>query len=366
MAELDFPLLEWLEGAEDVQYNLASSSVKAITLSDLGGLPTDMELGYPEDEIEKHVEEKIANIYEDDVETIITPGAQAANSLIFDALLQNEDTVLVEDPAYTPLQTAPALKGAKVELFKRRYENGFKIEIEKIKERCSERTKMIILTNPHNPSGVFQDPEADDLRGLVSFIEENDIYLLIDEIYRDLVQGAKSCVSLSDNIVVSSSLSKCYGLGGLRFGWAVSTNEKLIQKLKQVRSHLSPKDPTPTLKIGSMALEERTRLLKRARDIAEKGRSLARGWVAGTPDVEWIEPSLGIISFPKLKMDLDGEGFAKRAKEAGVLVAPGSYFSRDDGFESHIRLTFGKDFNSTAQGFQQLSKVVKDMDNDTV
>ncbi|MEF8874777.1 MAG: hypothetical protein V5A88_08960, partial [Candidatus Thermoplasmatota archaeon] len=94
-----------------------------------------------------------------------------------------------------------------------------------------------------------------------------------------------------------------------------------------------------------------------ARRTAEKGRSLARGWIRGTSDVEWVEPSPGIISFPRLKTDIDGEEFAKRAKEAGVLVAPGNYFSRYDDFDSHIRLTFGKKFSSVVQGFQQLSKV---------
>ncbi len=361
MDDLSFPLVEWLSDVEGVKYNLASSSVEAITLSELGALEEHLALGYPEDELEERLEDKIANTYEEDVGTVITAGAQAANSLIVDALLDSEDEVLVEDPSYTPLQIGPELKGVDVKTFKRSYKDDFKIDLDGIKERCSSDTKMIVLTNPHNPSGVFQHPK--DLREISEFIEENDIYLVIDEIYRDFVENGSSGVSISDNVIVTSSLSKIYGLGGLRLGWAVSKDEELIEKLKSVKSYLSPKGPTPTLEIGLMAFEERGRLLERARETAEKGRSLARGWVSGNSSIEWVEPSSGIISFPRLKMEIDGEEFAKRAKKAGVLVAPGSYFSQGSEFDSHIRLTFGKDFTSIVEGFQQLSKVVQSIND---
>ncbi|MEF8874686.1 MAG: pyridoxal phosphate-dependent aminotransferase, partial [Candidatus Thermoplasmatota archaeon] len=263
MKELSFPLLGWLSDVDGVRHNLASSSVEAIGLSELGSLEEDMALGYPEDELEERLEEKIANTYESAVDIVLTAGAQAANSLICDSLLDNGDEVLVEDPAYTPLQTAPELKGAKVKSFKRKYEDGFEVDIEEIRERCSSDTRMIVITNPHNPSGVFQGPKK--LRELGSFIEENDIYLLIDEIYRDFVEDGTSGVTISDNVIVTSSVSKIYGLGGLRLGWAVSEDEKLIDELKDVKSHLVPKNPTPTLKIGLKTFEERERLLKGAR-----------------------------------------------------------------------------------------------------
>lgn len=359
MNELSFPLLGWLTDLEGVRFNLASSSVKARSLSEWGSIGKDMVLGYPEDELEERVEKRIAKTYEADVYTAVTPGAQAANSLVFDVLLEQRDEVLVEDPAYTPLQTAPALKGAEVKYFKRRYEDGFELDIKKIKETCSSDTRMIVITNPHNPSGVFQRPK--DLQELDSFIEENDIYLLVDEIYRDFVKGGRSSAFISNNVIVTSSLSKVYGLGGLRFGWAASKDEELIADIKTIKSHLCPNNPTITLEMGLKALEERDRYLSSARETADKGRSLARGWIKGTSEVEWVEPSPGIISFPRLKMDIDGEEFAKRAKEAGVLVAPGSYFSHDGDFDSHIRLTFGKDFTSVVQGFQQLSKIVQNM-----
>ncbi|MBS3816361.1 MAG: hypothetical protein KGY76_02225, partial [Candidatus Thermoplasmatota archaeon] len=83
--------------------------------------------------------------------------------------------------------------------------------------------------------------------------------------------------------------------------------------------------------------------------------------IKGTSEIEWIEPSQGIISFPKLDIEMSSEEFAKEAKRSGVLVAPGSYFSRDDDYDSHIRLTFGKDFQSVVQGVQQLSKVMEDI-----
>lgn len=359
MEDLSFPLVEWLTDLEDVKYNLASSSVKPIDLSDLGELQ-DVCLGYPEDEIEEELEYKIAGTYDSEVNTVLAPGAQAANSLIFDAFLAKKDEVLVEDPTYLPLQTGPTLKGASIETFKRRYDKDFKVDLDEIKKKCSDDTKMIVLTNPHNPSGVFQ--ESKSLKDLFRFVEKNNIYLLVDEIYRDFVADSYSTVSMSNNVIVTSSLSKVYGLGGLRLGWAASKDKSLIDDLKGVKKHQTPKMPTPTVEIGLMAFEERERLLKHARDIAEKGRSLAHGWVSGTSEIEWVKPSPGIISFPRLKIDMDGEKFAKKAKEeAGILVAPGSYFSQGEEFDSHLRLTFGKDFQATLQGFQRLAKTLQEI-----
>ncbi len=358
MKDAEFPLSDWLSDKEDIRFNLASSSIESLNFSDVGRIDSDIDLGSPEDELERKVESKVESIYESDVEAIITSGAQAANSIVFDTLLEEGDEVLVEDPAYNPLKMAPSLKGAEVNLFYRRYENDFKIDIEEIEEKISKDTKVIVTTNPHNPSGVFHDPT--DLSELKDFLEDNDVYLLVDEIYRGFIESSGSLASLSDRVLVSSSFSKVFGFGGLRFGTLVSTDLDLLEKIRNVKKILAPHNPTVNLKMGLKVLESRERLLERSRDIAEKGRSLANGWVSGSGDLEWVEPSPGVISFPKLKIDCSAETFSKRAKEAGVLVTPGKYFSGREEFDDHIRLTFGKDFQQVVQGLQILSRVMDD------
>ncbi|MBS3817692.1 MAG: aminotransferase class I/II-fold pyridoxal phosphate-dependent enzyme, partial [Candidatus Thermoplasmatota archaeon] len=318
MEKPDFPLVDWLRDDEDINYDLASSSVEPLTLLDLGELKDDLPLGYPAGSLKGKVERMVSNTYESDVHLVMTAGAQAANSLIFDTLLEPGDEVLVEDPTYSPLKVAAEFKGADVKTFKRRYEDSFNINFGRIKEISSEETKMIVFTNPHNPSGVFQS--RDELEPLVKFSEENDIYLLIDEIYRVFIEEGASAVSLSENVIVTSSLSKIYGLGGLRFGWCASRNEELIENLKTFKDYLSPSNPTPSLEIASMAFQNRESLLERARNVAEKGKNLARGWIKGTSEIEWIEPSQGIISFPKLDIEMSSEEFAKEAKRSGVLA----------------------------------------------
>ncbi len=353
----EFPLTEWLSNREDVKFDLASSSVKSVPFSEIGKIDFEIELNSPDQELEREVEKKIERLYGGEVHAIITSGAQAANSLVLDSLLEDDDEVLVEDPVYSPLKTSPALKGKKVKHFDRKYENGFEVEVDELRNKSSENTKLIVMTNPHNPSGVYQSP--DDLSEIENFLEENDIYLLVDEIYRGFIEGSSSLASLSDKVLVSSSFSKVFGFGGFRFGHLVSSDQELIEDIKSVKKYLRPHNSTVKLQMGVKILEDRERLLERSRGIAEKGRSLVKGWVSGSESVDWVEPSPGTISFPRLDINCDAEEFSRKAMEAGVLVTPGKYFSEGGEFSSHVRLTFGKDFQQVAQALQVLSRVME-------
>ncbi len=358
----EFPLIEWLSDKEDIDYNLASSTVPELTISDLtDGVDNSSPLGYGDGSYTEELKSRIARYYsltKSDVSSALAPGAQSANYLSFKSLLGQDDHVIVEDPTYLPLQIVPDSLGCEVEILERRHEDGFKLDMETLKERFTSRTKLLVLSNPHNPSGVYLE---DQMKQVQQFLEDKDAYLLVDEIFRDFNEDSTSALSLGDNVIVTSSLSKVYGLGGLRMGWAASKNEELIQSVEGLKRFVYPSEPVLSKKLALDAMDDISTLVERAREMAEKGRALVEGWIKGTNSVEWVKPGPGIISFPRLNIDVTGEELAERAREEGILVSPGSYFTRRDmggNYDDHIRLTFGKEFGTVAQGVQKLSTVI--------
>ncbi len=357
-----FPLIDWLSDKEGIDYNLASSTVPELTISDItDGIDNSYPLGYGDGSYTEELKSRIARYYsvtQSDVDSVIAPGAQSANYLLFKGLLSSEDHVIVEDPTYTPLQIVPDSLGCEVETLERRYEDGFKLNMEALKERFTSRTKLVVLTNPHNPSGVYLE---DQMKEVQAFLEEKDAYLLVDEIFRDFNEDSTSALPLGQNVIVTSSLSKVYGLGGLRMGWAASKNDDVIQAMEGMKRFVYPSEPVLSKELAVDAMDNLPQLVERARGIAEKGRALVEGWIKGTTSVEWVKPGPGIISFPRLNIDCTGEELAREAREEGILISPGSYFTQEDtsgNYDRHVRLTFGKEFGVVAQGVQKLSSVI--------
>lgn len=358
MEEIEFPLLRWLEQNQDVKYNLASSSIPEISLKAIGKLENKNKLKTDHALLED-LRSEIRNIYYRGCDVIVTSGAQSANSLIYSALLDKGDRVLVENPAYTPLQTAPLFSGCDVDLLERRFEDGFRLDLEMIKENLTKDTKMMVITNPYNPPGIYM--ESGELRDIQRFLEEENVYLVVDEIYRDFLKDSESAVSLGPNVIVTTSFSKIYGLGGIRIGWAASKDREIIHKLESAKSHIRPSNSVLSERTALLALKERDNLLSRAREIAEDNLAMVKGWMKGMEGIRWAEPAFGVISFPKLDINCSSEEFAERARDKGVLVVPGVYLGMDGGREGHIRLTFGREEpEDLTQGLRILSRVIRE------
>ncbi len=353
MNALDFPLLRWLIDNSDVEYNLASSSMEKKHLGDICGLEDDIGLDVDFD-VNQTLTKRVGSLYPTKTHTLVTSGAQSANSLI--CCMLRRGSITVEIPTYQPLYTSPDVQGMEVLELKRTYEKGWKIDVDDIESCFNQNTKALLITNPHNPSGVYMSNE--ELKPIQQFLEDKGAYLIIDEIYRDFIEESEPATELGDNVLVTTSLSKVYGLGGLRLGWITSKNKEIIEELAGIKDQLHPFNSTLSEIVALRALEMRDTLLSRARKRAETNLSMVKGWIGAQDSIEWIEPSLGIISFPKLK-NMDGTKFAKNAYKEGVLVAPGEYFSPSGEFKDHIRLTFRVEPTSLAKGLQVLSSVVK-------
>ncbi len=351
-----FPLRDFLTENREVRYDLASSSVREISHSESLRLKKQPGFEYT-DELDKELRIKISAIYGISTDRVIPlSGAQVSNSLVLMTLFKPGDEIIVESPNYRPLVNLPRRLGLHVKTMKRSFEDDFRIKLDDLKGIVSDDTKAVILTNPHNPSGKYLN--EDELTDIQRYLQDREILLIVDEIFKDFIEDDFSAIDLGYNVIITSSLSKVFGMGGVRIGWTASRNKSIMKKINSMKYDLNILNSTYSERLAINVIEKREVFLKEVRGLAKRNLSMVTGWVEGNEFVEWVPPTGGIISFPKLRISTDSLNLSKKAIEEGVLVAPGNFFSEEDTWDDHIRLCFGLKTEDLALGLQRLSRVI--------
>jgi aspartate/methionine/tyrosine aminotransferase len=277
---------------------------------------------------------EIYNCNKDNV--IPTTGGSEANFLVFLAMLEQDDEVIVEQPGYSPLWLVPEMLGARIIPWERKFENKFALDIESLKTKTNDRTKMIVITNLHNPSGVLIDNST--LRSVSEIANDHNALLLIDEMFLDAGNTPQKTAFGMDSVIVTSSVSKIYGIGGLRTGWIIAEND-IAKKCLQAKWQTCVASPYLSEVIVGVALKKaKSALLKRYKEIENRNRPVVEEWIeANSSLLDWNPPDGSVLCFPQYKPKISSVEFAKAlltTKE--VLISPGEYF----GLNGHFRLTF--------------------------
>lgn len=347
-----FDLERWMTTYEvTARYDLAESGVAPPTLGELlaldrSGATLDQllrtPLGYSEARGTVALREAIAALYDDTTaeNILVTTGAIEANFLLCHVLLEPGDTAIAVFPAYQQLYTLPAATGATVKHWVLREEDGYRFDLDALLPLLDERTRLIAINTPHNPTGAMMTP--DELRRLHALCEERGIWLLSDEAYRWLVfsdeEPAPPARSLGGRAISVGTLSKPLGLPGLRVGW-LAAPEVIVQRCWALRDYvtLSPAKISDALAI--LALAHREQLLDRTRAIATANYATLQDFMAEhAAFLSWTPPRGGLLALPRYAFDLPSYPFANRlAEEYGVMLAPGAAF----GQEYHFRIGFG-------------------------
>lgn len=332
--ETRFELAKWLVNrAKAARFNLGASGIPGRTLGEY--LPDkDTYVGDAMFDGDTELRGIIAERYGRGIENVaLTASASEANFLVFYAFLRDGGSVLVERPSYEPLMRLGEFLGAKVKWLDRRFEGGYDVDLESLK-RLVKGTKLVVLTNLHNPSGAAIGPEG--MKAAAEIAADARAHVLCDEIFRDFAPDiTRSAVDCGENCIVNCSLSKFYGFGGLRMGWTVSSSEitKRIQLVKEMGSVCCSRIDEA---VAKRVLTDK-RLVDEAMSIARENKRIVKGWVQGTERVEWVEPDGGILCFPRLRGVKDTYRFAEHLfDEYGTLVSPSKYF----GVEGHIRICY--------------------------
>ncbi|HEX7877816.1 MAG TPA: pyridoxal phosphate-dependent aminotransferase, partial [Candidatus Eisenbacteria bacterium] len=273
--------------------------------------------------------------------------------LVAAAILEPGDRVLVEMPAYEPLVKVPLVFGAAIDRLERRFEDGWQVDVDRVKSLLTPKTKIIALTNLHNPSGVRLSPEVES--ALVTLATERGITLFSDEVYRDFLPGpVGTAYRPGTNVVVASSLTKVYGLGGLRAGWLLGPPD-LLHRASRVIDMLYVNDPVPVLPYTLAAHAAADRLRERHLPLANAGQAQLDAWMRAHPDFGWVKPDGGLCAFPRLPEGFTGtDVHARLLKDEGTLVVPGHFFEDD----RHVRIGVGGGAEALAGGLSALERVV--------
>jgi capreomycidine synthase len=292
-----------------------------------------------------------------DVErVIVTHGATEANFLAMNALLEAGDEVVVLDPLYQQLYVIAEALGCRLVRLPLRFENGFVPDVAELRKLVGPRTKMIVVNFPHNPTGCTVTPEQQ--RELIDIAARNGTYLVWDGAFAELTYDQEPLPDpglFYERAVSFGTLSKAYGLPGLRLGWCLASPEVLSRFIRlrdYLTLHLSPLVEL----IAQRAISCGDLLLEPRRRQARVNRGLVEHWVRDQgDDVEWVKPAGGVCAFPRLRRVRDmGEFCRHLAQVERVLLVPGDCF----GSPQHVRLGFGSSTRNLEEGLQRLSRAL--------
>ena len=335
------------------RYDLGESVGPDLSLSDVLGSPPqgsfdDMALGYSSAQGDPRVRGLIANAHgvsADDV--VVTVGGMHALFLVAFVVCDPGDEAVAVSPMFPLARNALQAVGATIRTVPLSFDRGYRIDVADVAQCLSERTKLVSLASPQNPSGVATSPAI--VRDLVASIAERcpDAYLLLDETYREATYGddavAPSAVGLSRRVISCASLSKCHGAPGLRLGWAIARDPALKEQLVVAKFNTviscSPLDEALAVRV----LERRDHILGERRRRLAEDLALTAGWVRENDAyVGWVRPDAGAICCVRLRpsvFDDDAvEDFYETLAREGIRVANGRWF----GDEARVfRLGFG-------------------------
>jgi aspartate/methionine/tyrosine aminotransferase len=332
-------------GYDTITNNLSESSVADRRLSDLGDLALDdLLLGYGDHLGDPLLREAVAaggaGLNADNV--LVMAGAAAALFATATSLLEPGDHAVVVRTNYATNLETPRAIGADLDVVDLSFDDGWRLDVERFATRVRpQETKLISVTCPHNPTGTIFD--LDTLHALVEMAERTGAVLLVDETYRDLTHGPQlpMAATLSPRAISVSSMSKAYGLPGLRVGWAVCRDPELAESLLAAKEQMFICGATLDEAIAGSVLTDRDRILTPILGEVRDRLDVVRAWLRGHDTFEWVEPAGGVVGLVRFK-----PGFAVDTSrfydvllsEYGTYVGPGHWFELDD---RHFRLGFG-------------------------
>lgn len=285
-----------------------------------------------------------------------THGSSEANFLLMNALLDPGDEVVVADPIYPQLFAIAEAKGCRLKRWPLRFEQGFAPDFGELERLLGPNTRMVVVNFPQNPTGASLSPE--EQRELVEIVARSGAYLIWDNAFGEITYGRPPLpepTAFSERTISMGTLSKCFGLPGLRVGWCIAAPEvleKCIRWRDYVTLHLSPLVET----IASAAIAQAEVLIGPRQAQARSNLEIVRNWIAAHEEhVRWVPPKGGVCVFPRLPPDLDVEAFCHRlAREKKVLLVPGNCFNHPQ----HVRLGFGGSAEKLQEGLGRLGELL--------
>jgi aspartate/methionine/tyrosine aminotransferase len=357
--EIRSAYLEWAKLRSSAKYNLATSGLDGFPLSKLPVKIEDLEIsiggsyGYPP------LQERLARKNGVTPDCVVAAnGTSMANHLAMAGLIERGDEVLMEQPTYEPMLTVAEYLGASIRRFPRRFEDGFQLDPREIERHITPQTRLVVVTNLHNPSGA-RTPDS-RLRLIGEIAKSRGAHVLVDEVYLDACfdPEARSAFHLEDNFIVTSSLTKAFGLSGLRCGWVLAPRS-LADRMWRINDLFGVIPAHVAELLSVIALDHLKEIGEYARTRLETNRPILQRFLSSRQDLMAIPAETGTTAFPHLESgNVDALCQLLRDKYETTVV-PGRFFE----MANHFRIGIGGKPELLEEGLRRVGKALDEIAN---
>jgi aspartate/methionine/tyrosine aminotransferase len=349
--------MKWAKTQSGARFNLASSDMLHFPLAELPVKLQGLEINGPGGYGNRPLLNSIAGVCNVTPENIVTSfGTSLANHIAMAAVIQPGDEVLIEEPVYELLTSTLGYLGARVTSFPRRFEQQFVIDPDEVKHAMTSKTKLIVITNLHNPSSAYTNEET--LKEIGKYAERVGARVLVDEVYLNSMfeEKPRSAFHLGNQFITTNSLTKVYGLSGLRCGWILA-EPPLAEKMWRLTDLFHSSSVHVAEQLSVIAFNNIHRLTTRARTLLEANQKILNDFFASRNDLLSIRHEHGLVSFPKLRSG-NVESFCRLLREKyETTVVPGKFFNMPE----HFRMSIGKERGELEEGIARLSSALDEL-----
>src|SRR6266496_2615271 len=346
--------MHWSKTQSRARFNLATSGVAPCPLRELPVNFAELEINGVNSYGYAPLQQAIAAHYGVDPDCVVeSAGTSMANHLAMAAIIEPGDEVLIEHPAYGPILDVAHYLQANVKRFRRAEKNGWAIDPGEVRRCVTPKTRLIVITNLHNPTSALT-PES-VLREIGDIARSIGALVLVDEVYLDAVyeNTPRTSFHLGPNFIVTSSLTKVYGVSGLRCGWILAQPD-LAWKMRRLNDLYSATPVFPGELLSVAAFQHLNLLRETARRIVEADRKVLRDFLKQQPAISAVETNWGTTSFVRF-LNGDADAFLERlGSEFDTSAVPGRLFEMPD----HFRIGMGVNTEMFAEGLNRISRAL--------
>jgi aspartate/methionine/tyrosine aminotransferase len=351
------PLEEWFDDYQyEIEHDIGESGVKYLNLAALEKSMGNVELRYGHHRGNPELRTLVCEQYEglDPDRICVTTGSSEANFSVIVSLVGDSDHMIVEHPNYPSLYEVPRSLDLDHDLFHLTYEENFEPNIAKLEQLMKSNTRLVSLTHPNNPAGSVISERR--LRDVLELVESNDAYLLNDETYRELSfeKPPPPAAVLSDHAISITTMSKAYGLPGIRIGW-VAGPKHVVESVRAVREQVTICNNALGEAIAFSVLERGETFLENIRNQVRRNFEALKQWMNRQEHLEWIEPRGGVVAFPRLRNGASTEELCRiLVTKYRTFTIPGYCFDMNQ----HMRLGFGGSPQELDEGLTKLKQAM--------
>jgi len=346
--------MHWSKTQSRARFNLATSGVAPFPLRELPVHLETLEINGDSSYGYAPLQKAIATHHGIDPDCVVeSAGTSMANHLAMAAIIETGDEILIEHPAYGPILDTAYYLEANVKRFARTSETGWVVDSGEILRAITPKTRLIVITNLHNPTSALTPDRV--LREVGEIARSIGALVLVDEVYLDAVYRGtpRTSFHLGPEFVVTSSLTKVYGVSGLRCGWILARPE-LALKVRRLNDLYSATAVYPGLLLCVAAFKHLNLLREKARRIVEADRKLLRDFLMKESALSAVWTEWGTTSFVQL-LDRNADDFLHKLRaEFDTSAVPGRFFEMPD----HFRIGMGVNTEMFAEGLKRISRAI--------